>query len=186
MSVIEIGRLESITLDDLKRVMTGYVSNRKYAVEKMEGRDQVVISAKLVDLGEPYVKNFPIRHDEIEHFQQVVRQKLSFAAYCGGQLVGVAIAERRDWNRTLWVWELGVAESHRRMGVGRQLVETLAGEAKAVGLRIIVCETQNTNVPAIEFYRKAGFELDGIDLSYYTNADVKSGEVALFMKRKLE
>lgn len=30
-----------------------------------------------------------------------------------------------------------------------------------------------------------GFELDGIDLSPYTNRDAVDGEVALFMKRKL-
>jgi hypothetical protein len=28
--------------------------------------------------------------------------------------------------------------------------------------------------------------IDGIDLSYYTNADMSGGEVAIFMKRKLE
>lgn len=46
-------------------------------------------------------------------------------------------------------------------------------------------ETQNTNVNAIRFYRRSGFEIEGIDLSYYTNDDVEGGEVAIFMKRKL-
>jgi ribosomal protein S18 acetylase RimI-like enzyme len=49
----------------------------------------------------------------------------------------------------------------------------------------MVCETQNTNAPAIAFYRRVGFELDGIDLSYYSNEDVTQGEVALFMKLRL-
>jgi len=31
-----------------------------------------------------------------------------------------------------------------------------------------------------------GFEVAGIDLSYYSNDDVQTGEVALFLKRKLE
>jgi hypothetical protein len=31
-----------------------------------------------------------------------------------------------------------------------------------------------------------GFTLDGIDLSLYTNEDWPDGEIALFMKRKLE
>jgi hypothetical protein len=30
-----------------------------------------------------------------------------------------------------------------------------------------------------------GFEIDALDLSYYTNQDVEEGEVAIFMKRKL-
>ena len=63
-------------------------------------------------------------------------------------------------------------------------MERVAEIAKAEGLRILVCETQNTNVPAIDFYRRVGFEVDSVDLSYYTNSDVE-GEVAIFMKRKL-
>jgi ribosomal protein S18 acetylase RimI-like enzyme len=84
------------------------------------------------------------------------------------------------------MWELGVEETHRRSGIGIQLVEALCRQGKDAGLRIIVCETQNTNVSAIEFYRKTGFELDGVDLSYYTNTDMTTGEVAFFMKKKLE
>ena len=64
-------------------------------------------------------------------------------------------------------------------------MEALAEKGRAIGLRTIVCETQNTNVPAIEFYRKVGFTVEGIDLSYYTNDDVLNGEVAVFMKRGL-
>ena len=60
-------------------------------------------------------------------------------------------------------------------------MEAVADEAKEANLRVIVCETQNTNVPAIEFYRKVGFEIEGIDLSYYDMTE----EVAVFMKREL-
>jgi ribosomal protein S18 acetylase RimI-like enzyme len=49
-----------------------------------------------------------------------------------------------------------------------------------------VCETQDTNQPAIAFYRAVGFEIEAVDLSYYTNHDLAGGEVAIFMKRKLE
>jgi ribosomal protein S18 acetylase RimI-like enzyme len=47
-------------------------------------------------------------------------------------------------------------------------------------------ETQNTNLPAIRFYRAVGFEIEAVDLSYYTNHDTLDGEVAIFMKRKVE
>jgi ribosomal protein S18 acetylase RimI-like enzyme len=50
---------------------------------------------------------------------------------------------------------------------------------------VIVCETQNTNVPAIRFYRALGFTVDGIDVSLYTNDDLARGEVALFLKKRL-
>jgi ribosomal protein S18 acetylase RimI-like enzyme len=64
-------------------------------------------------------------------------------------------------------------------------MEALVGAARTADVRIIVCETQSANVPAIRFYRRMGFELDGVDMSYYSNTDVERGEVAVFMKRKL-
>jgi ribosomal protein S18 acetylase RimI-like enzyme len=65
-------------------------------------------------------------------------------------------------------------------------MQLVCATAKRAGCRVVVCETQNTNVPAIDFYRKVGFEIGGIDLSYYSNEDVENGEVAIFMKRKID
>jgi ribosomal protein S18 acetylase RimI-like enzyme len=95
------------------------------------------------------------------------------------------LAEPHHWNKSLWVWELHVAESHRRRGVGQRLVEAITEKAHIVDLRTLVCETQNTNVPAVHFYRSIGFQIEGIDLSYYTNTDFPDGEIALFMKKRL-
>lgn len=52
-------------------------------------------------------------------------------------------------------------------------------------MRAVVCETQNTNVAAIRFYRRMGFDIEGVDLSYYSNQDCPDGEVALFLKKRL-
>lgn len=52
------------------------------------------------------------------------------------------------------------------------------------GVRAISLETQSTNVPAIRFYRKCGYEVDCVVLSLYTNRDAEDGEVALIMKKK--
>jgi len=64
-------------------------------------------------------------------------------------------------------------------------MEALAEKARKAGLRTIVCETQTTNAPAIRFYRKLGFNIEGIDLSCYSNEDFPDGEIAIFMKRRL-
>ena len=109
----------------------------------------------------------------------------SFSAYDLQQCVGIALAEPRHWNKSLWVWELHVAKTHRRRGIGRRLVEALAQLGYAAGLRTLVCETQNTNVPAMHFYHKIGFNIEGIDLSYYSNDDFPDGEIAIFMKKRL-
>jgi ribosomal protein S18 acetylase RimI-like enzyme len=58
-------------------------------------------------------------------------------------------------------------------------------QAQRSGLRTIVCETQNTNAAAIMVYRKLGFAVEGVDISYYSNTDYPDGDIAVFMKRRL-
>jgi ribosomal protein S18 acetylase RimI-like enzyme len=65
-------------------------------------------------------------------------------------------------------------------------MECVAQKAERARFRTIVCETQNTNVIAIKVYRKLGFSLEGIDISYYSNHDYPDGEIAVFMKRRLQ
>jgi ribosomal protein S18 acetylase RimI-like enzyme len=64
-------------------------------------------------------------------------------------------------------------------------METAVQKAKAAGLRTIVCETQNTNATAVNVYRRLGFSVEAIDISYYSNDDYPDGDVAVFMKRRL-
>ena len=85
---------------------------------------------------------------------------------------------------------VGVGVPHRPgaagAGDGAAADGGVAGRAAAAGLRAVVCETQNTNVGAIRFYRRLGFTLDGVDVSHYTNHDMEpGGTVAVFMKRRL-
>ena len=182
----EIKPLTQLDIAALKRVITGYVSPAKYEIEKAETRELTAITVRFVRLERPYVKQYePLDKEMLARYTRVLKEGLSFAAYEADQLVGIALAEPHGWNKSLWVWEFHIAESFRGQGIGRRLMDTLAGKGWAVGLRTIVCETQNTNVPAIEFYRKVGFTMEGIDLSYYTNDDVFHGEVAIFMKRRL-
>ena len=64
-------------------------------------------------------------------------------------------------------------------------MECVAEAASRAGFRIIVCETQNTNPTAIKVYRKLGFRVEGVDISFYSNHDYPEGEIAIFMKRRL-
>ena len=181
--MVEIEKLKQLRREDL-HIMDGYVSTDRYYVLKTETADEFCFILKRQKLDEPHVKRWSFSKEDFRNYSELVNQGLSLGAYDAGQLVGIAISEEIEWNRSLWIREFGIAESYRRKGVGRQLMEQVAEIAKAEGLRILVCETQNTNVPAIDFYRGVGFEVEGVDLAYYTNRDV-DGEVAVFMKRKL-
>ena len=64
-------------------------------------------------------------------------------------------------------------------------MECVAEKASRADFRTIVCETQNTNPTAINVYRKLGFRVEGVDISFYSNDDYPEGEMAVFMKRRL-
>lgn len=178
--------LSYLDIERFHELAAGYTSAARYAVRKQEGQNHTKIELKLEVLKTPYIKKWD--HDETmeAHYREIIEQGISLGAIDRGELIGMAICERRAWNRTLWVWEFHVHPDHRGAGIGRQLMQVVLANARRVGCRVVVCETQNTNVPAIDFYRKVGFEIDAIDLSYYSNHDVHEGEVAIFMKYKLD
>lgn len=184
--MVDIFPLQEITLADLQRLVIGYTSPERYVVRRLEKAGLLQFALQREPLAKPYVKFWDLDEETISICRRAAASGFSYAAYDHGQMVGLILAEAQDWNRSLWVWEFDVAESHRRQGIGRRLISHVAESAVQGGLRVLVCETQNTNLPAIDFYRSLGFELDGIDLSYYTNQDVTEGEVAFFMKLKLE
>jgi ribosomal protein S18 acetylase RimI-like enzyme len=168
------------------QVISGYTAHERYAVLRSESDATTSMTLQLEALDKPYVKVYePPDAEQSGIYQRSLEHGFSLGAYDGERLVGVALAEPQAWNNTLWVWEFHVAESYRGQGIGYQLMETLAERCRAAGLRAIKCETQTTNVPAIRFYRKAGFSLEGIELSLYSNDDWPDGEIAVFMKRKL-
>ncbi len=74
-----------------------------------------------------------------------------------------------------------VSEAFRGQNIGRLLIKSINREARELQCRIVETETRNTNYPAIQFYRKAGFAITGINTKLYNN----STETALFMSFEL-
>lgn len=163
----------------------GYESREKYQVSKTETADRTSFNLVLTTLESPYIKRWEVNDEDRKYYTRVIEEGHSFSALDGSEMVAVALAETRRWNGTLWIWEFHVTPSHQRRGIGRQMMDILAEKANAAGLRTMLVETQSTNMPAIRFYRAAGFFIEGIDLSYYSNHDIPDGEVAIFMKRKI-
>ena len=183
--MVEIRSLMQINLADLRRVASGYSSDSKYAVVHIEAGNCVSFELCLVTLDKSYVKRFHYDNEILQQYNTALNSGYSFGAYDGNLLVGLAIAEGHQWNRSLFVHEFHVAETHRKQGIGRRLMECVAEKASRAGFRTIVCETQNTNPTAINVYRKLGFRVEGVDISFYSNDDYPEGEIAVFMKRRL-
>lgn len=184
--MITITPLTHLDAHALRRVITGYTSQARYVVDWRDSDEISRFSLQLVPLAEPFTRRYDYLDEEtLRRYQEGLPHGCSAGAYAGSELVGVALAEPQTWNNSLWVWEFHVAEAYRRQGIGEQLMAWLTARAIALGLRIIVCETQNHNVPAIQFYRHQGFQMEGVDISYYTNKDWPDGDVAVFMKKRL-
>jgi ribosomal protein S18 acetylase RimI-like enzyme len=182
--MIEIRSLRDIQADALNRLTGPYTCSETYQVRWKDSESSTAFTLERVPLEQPFVSRYD--HIDAAWVEAYLRPSdFAFGAYAGEELVGALIAETRAWNKTLWVHEFHVAAERRGQGVGRLLMEHAAAQAKAAGLRAIVCETQNQNANAIQAYRALGFRPEGIDISYYTNGDYPDRGIAVFMKRRL-
>lgn len=184
--MIDIRALPHLDLPDLRRLIAGYTTREVYHVAISDHRDRIAFTLERAPLDEPYHKRYSYLDAElIARYERLLPAGFAFGAYDGEICVGIALAEPHAWNRSLTVEELHVDAEYQRQGIGLRLMDALEERARATGLRTIVCETQNTNVNAIDFYRHIGFALEAIDLSFYTNDDYPRGEIAIFMKKRL-
>lgn len=168
-------------------IAPGYTTSEVYRVTWSESDASTTFELNLEALSKPEPFRFPLIKEDVERYAALLPNDYSFGAYDGHTLVGIAMSEPSDWNRTVRVWEFHVAQPYQRQGIGRRLMAAIAERARATSQRALVLETQNTNVPAIRFYRRVGFSLEGIDISFYTNEDMlPERNVALFMKLRLE
>ncbi len=90
---------------------------------------------------------------------------LMLVAVDGAQLVGFVLAHelpRRHGDRSkLFVYEVDVAETHRRRGIASALLERLAELARERGIRVGFVLTDEHNVAANALYRSAGGTAEG-------------------------
>jgi ribosomal protein S18 acetylase RimI-like enzyme len=96
-------------------------------------------------------------------------------AYDHGRRVGgaVAIVEPSDVMRlggeprSALLWDIRVAPSARRNGIGRMLLAAAEAAAQAAGCNGIVAETQDINVAACQLYAHAGYIIARVDPNAY-------------------
>jgi GNAT superfamily N-acetyltransferase len=102
-----------------------------------------------------------------------------------GVIFGVAAADFESWNRRATLRHLYVSRPYRNQGVGVKLLDGMIAYARTTNARCLWVETQNTNYHAVQFYRRRGFQLIGLDLSLYDPQTVDEREVALYFARDL-
>ena len=96
-----------------------------------------------------------------------------------GKIVAYLEFDTEEWNNRIIMTQLLVDESQRGKGIGKMLFDFVKDYAVKEDYRIITLETQNTNVPAIDFYLKMGFTFCGTNLFFYSNDDMGENEVMI-------
>lgn len=183
MPDIDIQPLTELSTEDFKRIAVGYTSTEMYRPTRTESDSQIVFTLERVKRSEPYVKRWPFTEANYTTCINYLARGVSVGASIDGKLVGIAVAELREWDKSINVWEIHVEETHHRQGVGRRLIQGLIDRARVKGLRQIVCEAQSTNTDVIDFYHRVGFKMEGIDLTFYDHDESCKEEFAVFMKR---
>lgn len=101
------------------------------------------------------------------------------AAFDDDRLVG-RIDLSLHWTGFGSIEDLVVAQTDRRRGIGRALIEVAQRWAKQSGLAGLRAETQDVNVPACQLYARCAFVLQGFDVGLYGGNSETAGEIALF------
>lgn len=120
-----------------------------------------------------------------DYMRRLVRSPRT-AAWIGeqdGQMAGFAIVEwtRRAGATVAYIQTLEVAPSHRRLGMGAELMRHLEGSARAAGAHLIWLHVDAENTPAIQLYEAHGYRRQGREDHYYAR-----GQSALIYAKSLE
>ena len=98
-----------------------------------------------------------------------------------GELLGAVEICPEEWSNRLLVTELFVHEKLRGRGYGHRLISLAKDLTVERNYRVLMLETQSSNVNAVDFYLHEGFTLIGFDSCCYTNKDLERKEVRFNM-----
>ncbi|MGH8195186.1 MAG: GNAT family N-acetyltransferase [Woeseiaceae bacterium] len=110
--------------------------------------------AALLDRVAPDVFDGPVDSHLSAEFLEDSRHHLA-VALDGDTVIGMASAVdyvHPDKPRELWINEIGVASTHRRLGIGRQLLRALFRRGRERGCREAWVGTEQTNDAARALY----------------------------------
>lgn len=62
----------------------------------------------------------------------------------------------------IYIYDIAVHPAHQRQGIGKQLLEALAHDAREMNVTEILVEAHEEDQHAIDFYRKAGGEAERV------------------------
>jgi ribosomal protein S18 acetylase RimI-like enzyme len=154
----------------------GAMANRPVAIEMAQRGDARVIATMSRDLIEVGL-GWSYPPDRVRRLI-ADRNSVALVARAGGGIAGFAIMEFGDERAHLVL--LAVDPQHRRMGIGRRMMEWLLQSAAVAGVESVHLELRANNREAACFYAAIGFEATLRMPGYY-----RQREAALRMVRVL-
>lgn len=107
----------------------------------------------------PYVRNLG-REITAHHYAFLavsIERGDVYLALDDGEIVGVAVTERRD--EGIYIDRLGIAPARQRTGLGSFLLERIEEIARSSGLQRLSLETAEMAQGNIRLYQRLGFEI---------------------------
>ena len=153
-----------------------YSTNEYYKVTKNVNKDKFSLEFERMTL--PDVLNFS-NTDTL--FQDYWNAPEAYGIEVDGKIGAFLELDFDEWNSRVKITQILVLEKYRKKGLGKMLIDFAKKVATERDYRIIVLETQNTNVPAIDFYISQGFSFCGSNIYFYSNDDIGENEVMLEM-----
>lgn len=150
---------------------TSFVTDRIYRVQGAALSFALVPELCL----SPFTKQYAPALSQEAVFSALV----TVAASERGKLCGFGVVRDEAWNGRAVVTDFCVDSASRRRGRGRAMMDEVCRRLAETSRRMLWTETQNVNLPAIDFYRGVGFEVCGRDSTFYP--DPHASEVAIFL-----
>lgn len=123
------------------------------------------------------------REDWHETIKEIKKRKgVIIVAQVKDKIVGMAYLVRGKFEKNKHVASLGITilKSYRQMGIGTAMMNHLLEWAKKQeSLEKITLEVFLTNKPAINLYRKLGFEIEGVRKKQYKIGEKYVDEVTM-------
>ncbi len=183
---MKVRKLDMLKESDLVSFgLNGYKTDKIYHVSKKCESNKINMELEIEQLDSLYEKEWKQNPDSFDYFKDIIDQGLSIGCFENDRLIGFALIGYYAWNKSMWIENIRVAEPYHGKGVGKKLINELVNQGKLKKARILGLETQNTNYPAIEFYKKCGFEISGIDFGRYPQRENDRQQVAVLMQIEL-
>lgn len=119
--------------------------------------------------------------DEPYDYDEMAQSTFFVGAYQDGVCVGLAILER-GFFKYLYISDLKVAASCRKLGIGKLLIEKCMEIARINQMQGVSLQVQDNNLAACLFYLKIGFRIGGLDTEGYKGTS-QEGKADISMYR---